>query len=465
MTSASQRDFTQGSIPRHLIVFALPMLASSVLQVMHNVIDTVWVGRFVGAQALGTVSVSFPLIFALLSLVIGITMASSVLVAQYRGAKDEKMVRVAVANSMMLLGLCGLLFSATGVIFRYPLLNMIKTPPEILHDAANYLGIVMAGIPVIFVYYAVESVLRGLGDSRTPLKFMMLSTVTNMILSPLLIIGVGPLPAWGVSGAAVATVIAQCLTAYLVIRYMVKQTDLVRLDRSYWQWDAGVVRLIFQIGIPAGLQLVLVSFSMVAVMAMINSHGAAVVAAFGAASRLDQLAFMPAISLGAAVGALVGQNLGALRIDRVGSVVRWSNLFAVLITGAVSAIAIFQPTLLMRLFTSDAGVLTEGTSYLRIVGASYVFNALSITLGGVMRGAGDTMPGLLFTVLSLWVLKVPLCWYLSQSMGINGIWIGTALSTVLSVLLHWGYYVSGRWQKRVVSRPASAQPDTAAVSD
>lgn len=433
------------------------MLASNLLQVSQTVIDTIWVGRFVGTHALGTVSTSFPLIFALLSLVIGITIASSTLVAQFRGAGNEPMVQRTVANSLMLLVLGGIGVSVAGVLFRYPLLRMISTPPEVLEGAAGYLGIFMGGIPVIFLYYAVEAIMRGLGNSRTPLRFMAVATVVNIILDPLLIAGIGPFPRMGVAGAALATVLSQCVTSSLIVWWLLKHTNLVQMERSYWRFDREIVQLLFRIGLPAGLQMVLISFSMVFVTAMINVYGPVVVAAFGAASKFDHLALLPAMSVAAAVGALVGQNLGARNYDRVKGVVLWSAGLCTAITGAVALVAVFTPSLLLRLFTVDPEVLAAGSRYLLIVGVSYVPTAVMMTLGGVMQGAGDTMPSLAITVITQWLLKVPICWYLSARLGPEGIWLGIALSGGAGLLLNWTYYLTGRW-RRTIAAHASPEP-------
>lgn len=433
------------------------MLVSNLLQISQNVIDTIWVGRFVGTHALGTVSTSFPLIFALLSLVIGITIATSTLVAQYRGAGNEHMVRRTVANSLMLLTLGGVIAAAAGVLFRYDLLRMISTPPEMLEGAADYLGIFMGGMPVVFLYYAIEAIMRGLGNSRTPLKFMAVATVTNIILDPLMIAGIGPFPRMGVAGAALATVLSQCVTSSLIVWWLLKHTDLVQRNRSFWRFDREVVQLLFRIGLPAGLQMVLVSFSMVFVTALINVYGPVVVAAFGAASKFDQIALLPAFSVAGAVGALVGQNLGARNYDRVKSVVLWSAGLCSAITGAVALVAIFMPALLLRLFTTDPAVLAEGSRYLLIVGVSYVPTAVMLTLGGVMQGAGDTMPSLAIQVITQWIVKVPVCWYLSARLGQQGIWLGVALSAGAGLTLNWAYYLSGRW-RRTISRAPAPEP-------
>lgn len=457
MSKALRIDFTTGSIPRHLVTFALPMLASNLLQVMQTVIDTIWVGRFVGTHALGTVSTSMPLIFALLSLVIGLTIATSTLVAQFRGAGNEPMVRRTVANSLMFLTIGGILVAVVGVLFRYPLLRMISTPAEMLDGAASYLGIYLAGVPVIFIYFAIEAILRGSGNSRTPLKFMAVATVINMILDPLLIAGIGPFPKMGVAGAALATVLAQCVTSSLIVWWILKHTDLVQIDRTFWRFDRTIVQLLVRIGVPAGLQMILVSFSMVAVTALINVYGPVLVAAFGAASKLDQLAILPALSISGAVGALVGQNLGARNYDRVRSIVLWSAGLCAGITAVVTLAALAAPIPLLRLFTEDPDVLAMGKGYLLIVGLGYVPTAVMLTLGGVMQGAGDTMPSLAVTLVTQWLLKVPICWYLSAKLGPQGIWLGILLSGGAGLLLNWGYYLTGRWRRSVATH-ASPRP-------
>lgn len=469
MQRSTQRDFTQGSIPRHLLLFSLPLFAGNLLQVLYNTVDSIWVGRFVGVEALGAVSVSFPLMFALLSMIFGITMATTTLVAQYRGAKNEDRVRQTVTNSMTLMSLGALVMSVLGVLFRYQLLDLIRTPVEMRQMAADYLGIFMAGLLPLFVYNALGAILRGLGDSKTPLTFMVWATLANIILDPLLIIGVGPFPQMGVAGAALATVLSQSVACLFMFRWVMKQTDLIPRERHYWRLDLGLIKLILKIGLPAGVQQTLVAFGMVAVVSVVNGFGKTVVAAFGAASRLDQLAFLPAMSIGLAVTSMVGQNLGARQFDRVSSIVRWAALIGITTGTLVGLLAIFNPTVLMVLFTTDQQVLTEGSAYLQVMGFVYVGYSLLFILGGVMRGAGDTIPVMIFTVVALWLFRVPLAFLLSQYMGSRGIWLGIGISAYLGLLLHLIYYLSGRWKRRVATHQdahsASPPPLPVAESD
>jgi len=460
--SAAQRrmrDFTTGSIWQHIVAFSWPMFVGNALQALYNAVDSFWVGRYVGAEALGAVSVSFPILFALVALIHGLTMATTTLVAQYRGAHQGELVRRTVANSMVLIVILGLISTVVGLRYSDSLLRLVQTPPEIFEPAKAYMVIIFLGIIPMFLYNVLSSVLRGLGDSKTPLRFLVYATIINIVLDPIFIIGAGPIPAMGVSGAAWATLIAQLVAAVMAFVYILRNTDLISRRIAEYRLVGHLVAKLVVVGIPAALQSVIVSFSMVVVSALVNSLGATVVAAYGAASRLDQFAFLPAMSISLAVGALVGQNLGAGKFERVNEIVRLSSILTASITGVIAAIAIAAPTVLIRLFTDDAGVLEEGARYLRIVGFNYVPLALMFTITGVMRGAGDTMPSMLISFFTLWAVRLPLAWGLSRGLGMGaaGVWWAIVASTTLGLLLNYWYYRTGNWKRRVVTRPGPSK--------
>ena len=468
------QDFTTGNILKHLLTFAWPMLVGNLLQSLYNMADAMWVGRFLGPNALGAVAVSFPIIFALVALLLGLGMATTTLVSQFRGAGDEAGVRKVISNSLRLMAGLSVVLSVAGFFLRGHILDLIGTPIEIRPQATQYLGIFLAGMTTMFLYNIGAAILRGLGDSRTPLKFLAVATVLNIVLDPLLIIGVGPFPRLGIGGAALATVFAQGVSSILVLRHLAVKSGLLKLEGKWWHFDPRLTKLTFTIGMPAGLQQFIVSIGMLTVTSIINRHGPTVVAAYGAAVRLDQFAHMPAFSVGLAVSAMVGQNLGAGKDRRVREIVRWASLAGGAITGVLAAVAMLMPTIILRLFTDEPAVLLEGTRYLRIVGWSYVPFALLFAINGVMRGAGDTIPVMVITVASLWLFRVPLANYLSgpAGLGSRGIWLANAISPVLSMVLSYAYYLTGRWRSKVaVGRPQSgapapgAQPATATAGE
>lgn len=463
-TRHKRQDFTEGSIPRHLITFAIPMFIGNALQALYNTVDSIWVGRFLGTSGLGAVSVSFPVIFATVALATGIGMATTTLVAQHSGAKDMPMVRRAIGNSFIIMAGLGVLSGAVGVAFRVPLLRLINTPSELIDMAQSYLGIVLAGTVATFIYNLISAALRGLGDSRTPLLFLIYATVMNIVLDPLMIFGVWPFPRMGVAGAALATIVSQAFSGILGVIHMAR-IGLIKWDRDEWRPDRRLLSQTFGIGLPAGIQQIIVSLGMLTLTSLVNSFGAVVTAAFGVGGRLDQFAFMPAMTVGLSVSALVGQNLGARKYDRVKEVVRASVRLTVAITAVVSLVAVGVPGILLGIFTSDPAVLAEGTAYLRTVGLAYIPYALMFTLSGILRGAGDTVPSMLISMITLWAVRIPLAVYLSRIFGSRGIWMGLAASPVMGAALNYAYYLSGRWRTRVLTRESPVGEAVAASPD
>lgn len=450
------RDFTTGNIWRHILAFSWPMFAGNLLQALYNTVDSFWVGRFIGPEALGAVSISFPIIFGLVALIMGLTMATTTMVSQFRGARDEEQVRRTVSNSLILITVLGLISSALGIAFRVQILELMRTPPEILEPASLYLGIFLFGLTQMFLYNVLSSILRGLGDSRTPLRYLSYAVVLNIILDPIFIIGWGPIPAMGIKGVALATVIAQTLSAILTMKYMMQHTDLVSPKLREWRLDWALSAKLFTIGIPAALQSAIVSFSMIVVASIVNTFGPTVVAAFGAANRLDQFAFLPALSVSLAVSALVGQNLGAGKTERVNEIVRLSVMLTLVITALMTLLALLKPTILIQVFTDEPGVLQEGATYLRIVGLQYIPLALMFIITGVLRGAGDTFASMIISFVTLWVVRLPLAWVLSNhfEMGVSGAWWSIMISTTLGMLLNYLYYLNGRWKEKVIVGPS-----------
>lgn len=451
-------DFTEGNIPLHLLRFAWPMFLGNILQALYNTVDSFWVGRMLGPEALGAVSVGFPIIFALIAVVMGIGMATTVMVSQYAGARREGDVKRVVHNSLSLLVLASLVVTAIGIAFHRPLLRLINTPPEIMELAASYLVWYLGGLVFMFMYNALGAILRGLGDSRTPLLFLVYATVLNIILDPLLIFGWGPFPRMGVAGAALATDVAQAISAILGLYHLYRVNRLISLRPSAYRIEAALTWQMVKIGLPAGIQQTLVSLGALAVTAVVNRFGKVVVAAVGAASRFDQFAMLPAMSVGLAVSAVVGQNLGAGKKERVHEAVRWALLLTAAITGAITLAAILVPGPMLSIFTTDRAVIAAGIAYLRIVGLSYVPFAVMFSLTGVLRGAGDTVPTMFITLLALWLVRVPLAYLLSgiPTLGPRGVWAAIALSPLVGMVLSYVVYASGRWEKKVIVRRETA---------
>ena len=459
MKNSRRQDFTKGNIPKHLLAFATPMLLGNIFQALYNTVDTIWVGRFLGPESLAAVSVGFPVIFVLVSLVMGIGMGSTVLVAQYAGARDFDKVRKVVLNSVSLLTVSGVIISIIGYFFSEGMLRLINTPEVIMAETTIYLKVFSTGISLMFIYNVISAILRGLGDSRSPLNFLIVATILNIILDPIFIFGLGPVPRMGVAGAALATVIAQGVSAVMAVRHVYKVNGLLSKNLADYKLERELTRLTLKIGLPAGLQQTVVSMGALVMTSIVNGFGELVVAGYGVGVRLDQFFFMPAQSIAMAVSAVVGQNLGAGLEKRAKESLRW----AIILSGSISltvAIAMqFLAWPISSIFSTDPRVLTHATQYLRMISLSYVLLATMFSITGFLRGAGDTIPPMLLTLIALWFIRIPLAKYLSLLWGSQGIWIGIAVSPVIGLTLSTLYFFKGNWRASVVTKPNLVEPE------
>ncbi len=459
------RDLTTGSIPRHMVAFSIPMLVGSFLQTAYSFINAIWVGQFLGTPALATVTVSFPVIFVLYAIGMGLTLATSILVSQNYGARRMDELRQVVDSSCVLIYSLSIVLTVLGELFAPNILRAMDTPPEVFPHSVDYLRIVLLSLPFGFGLFLIRSMLQGVGDSKTPLYFQGGSVLLAAILDPLMMFGWLGFPKLGLNGTAWASVISQvaafiALIAYLRAKKLPVAPAWPRLSHlGPMTWKT------LRIGLPSAVQQSLVSIGMLLVTGIVNGFGEVATAAYGAATRIDQIAFMPAMTFGMAVSTLAGQNLGAGHHHRVREVFSWGCLFSGGVTFLISAVAVAFPDALLRIFVTDAGVIDLGVSYLHIVGASYVIFALIFVSNGIINGAGNTLTTTLFSLISLWMVRVPGAYELSRHLGnVRGVWYAIALSFVVSLIVSMSYYFSGRWKHAHSKKPlVSPEPKPAEV--
>ena len=368
-------DLTIGSIPRHLLFFSIPMLLGNLIQISYSIINTIWVGHLVGEDAVGAVGISLPIIFVLIGLAMGISMAATILVSQFYGAKDYDMVEKVVNNSFSISLILGTVFIIVGIFSSDFLLRLMKTPPENFAMASSYLKISLSGFILFYLGILINSILRGIGDTVTPLMFMSIGIGMNAILDPFLIGGFGPFPSNGLNGAAYATIISQATALGISIAYLNRKNHIVAFNPKKLILDKHISFLFFKIGLPSVIQQSLVSIGNLFITTFVNSFGSSATNAFGAVGRLDMFAFMPAITMSMAVSALTGQNLGAGNLQRVKEIFKWGILMTSSITIFISLIVVFLSKLILIMFGlgNDAEVMKIGITYLHIVGSSYIF--------------------------------------------------------------------------------------------
>jgi putative MATE family efflux protein len=391
----------------------------------------------------------------------GLTMATTILVAQYYGAKEYTMVEKVVNNSFSLSLILGALLTIGGIVLGDSVLRLMNAPPENFAMASSYLKISFCSTILMFMMFAITSILRGIGDTVTPMVFMAVGIGLNIVLDPFFIGGFGPFPHHGLDGAAYATLISQFTALCISLVYLNRKDHLVAFRPGKLAIDRHITLLIFKIGLPSIVQQSLVSMAHIFVLSLVNSFGAAATNALGAVARVDMFAFMPAMSVSMSVSALTGQNLGARKPERVKDVFKWGVAMSSLMTISISLVAVILSGHILRMFGlgDDARVMEIGKAYLRIVGPTYVLVGIMFVAGGVINGSGHTMATMVFSVLAFWAVRVPCAWFLSKTgLGITGIWVSVGVSFAVGMMMSLGYYYSGRWRKAVIGKTAEVLP-------
>ena len=447
------KDLTTGSIAKNLVFFALPMLLGSLVHVAYSLVNMMWVGKWLGDAPMAALTVSFPVFFVLNAFGQGLSLASNVLVSQSYGAKDWDRLRMVVQNSMVLTAIAGLICFVGGEMATATLLRMMNTPPEVLPLAISYLHLFLWTTPLMFGMFYLASVVRGAGDSKTPLYFQAGSLVVTAVLDPLLMFGWLGLPKMGLNGTAMATILSQAAALVALTLYLRRVRHIAAPNWRSFSLNAEMSKLTLRIGLPSMVQQALVSMGIVVIVTLVNRFGVHSAAAYGAAMRIDLLAFMPAMAIGMAASTMSGQNIGAHKFERVKSTFRWGLLVSVGLTLPATLISIGIPGLFMNLFTHDADVISTGARYLRIVGFGYLMWAIMFLSNGIINGSGRTMATTMFTLIGFWIVRIPLAYCLSRYLGrVEGIWYGILISSFIGAGISVSYYLTGRWKRPVVAR-------------
>jgi len=440
------KDMTTGQEAKAIFFFALPMLLGSVFQQFYNMVDSFVVGKFVGKQALAAVGQSFPVIFVFVALVMGLGMASNILIAQFFGAKEKERVQCVIDTTITVTQVFSVAVTILGIAFAPLILSLMQTPDDVKKDAVLYLRIIFGGSLVSFGYNAVSAIQRGLGDSKTPLYALMISTLVNVVLDLAFVVFFG----WGVWGVGVATVIAQTVSLVWVLAYLRKKNPELCVSLFRFRFDREIFNRIFSIGLPSGVQQALVGAGLMTLTGVVNTFGTNPSAAYSAAGKLDSFAILPAMNIGMAISTFTAQNLGAGKKERVRRGLAYGALMAASITVTFAFLMFTFGNIFMRFFSNDKEVIRIGFEYLRIVSLGYILQTLMFCFSGVLRGAGATFFTMLMTLLAMWIIRIPLAFVLSRYSGTSGIWwsivIGFAVGLIGTIL----YYVFGKWERRIV---------------
>lgn len=443
------KDMTTGNEGRLILQFALPMLAGSLFQQFYNIVDSIIVGNFIGKEALAAVGASFPVIFVLISMIIGLGAGITVVISQYFGARDLTSVRKAIDTMYIAMFIASIVVTIVGLIFSKEIFILLNLPEEVMPMALDYLNIYLLGMVAFFIFNGTSAILRGMGDSKTPLYFLIISTLTNVGLDLLFVVVFD----MGVKGVALATVIAQSGAVITAIIYLNHYHKIIDIRLRGLVFDKKIFNQSIKIGLPTGFQHSFVALGSMAIMGVVNTFGTNVIAAFSVGARLDAIATIPAMIMAQALATFVGQNLGANKSHRVKTGLLSTILLTSIVTIATTAIIVSFGDLFMDAFTNDPKVIEIGSEYLTIVSLFYIVFAFMFTFNGVMRGAGDTFIPMIFTLISLWLVRIPFAVFLSDRFGETGIWWSYPMSWVMGLIMSWAYYLTGRWKKKVIVKP------------
>ena len=427
----AKRDLTQGSIPRGLLGFALPLILGNLLQQLYNLADTWVVGRFIGEGALAAVGSSYTLMTFLTSILLGLCMGSSVYFSIQYGRQDPDRLRNGIFQSFLLIGGLTLLLNLTVYLALDGILVLLQIPPDILGLTKEYLQWIFAGMVATFLYNFFANLLRSVGDSATPLVFLGISVVLNIGLDILFVVPLG----MGVRGAAMATVIAQFVAGLGLFLYTWFAFPALRVQKRHRYWDRAALKNLLNLSLFTCLQQSVMNFGILMVQGLVNSFGTAVMAAFAVAVKIDTIAYMPVQDFGNAFSTFVAQNYGAEKRDRIRTgthwAVFWVVLFCLVIGGLVCLLA---PRLMAAFVGGDAAeVIAIGTGYLRIEAAFYLGIGILFLLYGYFRAVNRPAVSVVLTICSLGT-RVLLAYTLSAlpALGVNGIWIAIPIGWFLA---------------------------------
>lgn len=447
-------DMTVGNPWEDIVIFTVPMLIGNIAQQLYNTADSVVVGQFVGDNALAAVGSAGPILNLLIVLFVGISMGSGIMVSQYLGAKNREALSKTIGTSIVLTALASLLVMVIATLAARPLLELLGTPETIIDWCTSYLRILFLGVSGMAYYNILSGILRGLGDSMSALLYLLVASGFNIVLDILFVARFH----MGVAGVALATAIAQAISALLCLRRLTKLKDLFELKWSYIRMSKQHLSGIIRLGVPSGVTQAIMSMAMLVVQSLTNSFGELFIAANVIVMRVDGFAMMPNFSFGTAMTTYAGQNVGAGKYERVSKGARQGAAMAMGTSAVIVTLILIFGKYLMGIFTSTPELVELSMNMMRILAVGYVAVAVTQTLSGVMRGAGDTMTPMWISMVSTIIIRVPLAYglvYMTKTPELPQgqracIFISLLMSWVLGAVITSIFYKRGKWKEKAV---------------
>lgn len=463
ITTDNKPNLLTGDLVKTIIKIGYPVALATFVQTLYSLADTFWLGKL-GRNALSAPVISFHILFFIISIAIGFSMAGTSLVAQYTGAKQKEEVNKTTGNLLVYLTIFSIIIAVLGVIFAEKLLTLLRTPAGAFASTRSYFRIMVIGMPFAFPIFVYQSVMNGYGDTKSPLKIEFISALINLLLDPVLIFGWFGFPALGVKGAALTSAITRGIASVIGIYLLFSGKKGIKLKPKHLKPDFKLFPLMLKIGIPASIGMSGASLGFMVLMGFVNLFGTPVVSAYGIASRVIHFFTMPAMGITSAVTAIVGQNLGADNLQRAKeAVTKGIYLMLVIIIPAILFMVIFGKSLTIFFIPKDELVHRLGQTMFYIISPSVLFYGLSTVLNGAFQGSGFTVPVMVTHLSRIWLFRIPFVYILSMiilkgpsDIGASvGIWWGMFFSNLFAFVMIFIWYLRGKWLKARIKNPGT----------
>jgi len=444
--SRDEFDLTEGSIGWPLFYLSLPIVVTNLLQTAYNLADTFWLGQY-STEALAAISFAFPMVFLLISFGMGISVAGSVLVAQHTGADEPGKASYAASQTVTFAVVASLLLGGVGYLLVDDFLALLGADPAILPLAASYMQVVSLGLVFMFGFFVFIALMRGYGDTITPMLVMLGTVVLNIALDPFLIFGWGPFPEMGIEGAAVATVFSRGLAMVVGLALMLGTTRGVSITVRDMRPDLGYLRRLVRIGLPASIEGTGRALSVNLLLFIVAGFPTAIVAAFGVGIRVFSVIFLPAIAVGRGVETLTGQNIGADNEDRAARTNDFAAVAMFVVLSVAAAVIWFTAAPIVALFTDDPAVIPVGATFLQIVAPTFGFTGVMRAYSGGFRGAGKTLTAAAIAIFTQGVVRLPLAWVGADLFGTDGFFAAFVVSNIVGGVVAFLWFRQGSWRE------------------
>jgi putative MATE family efflux protein len=438
------------------LMFLVPMMLANILQSLSGTLNNIYLGHMIGVKALAAASAFFPVMLFLISFVMGLGSGASVLIGQAWGAREPERVRAVAGTTLMVGVLGGLVVALFGGGFAHVLLLLLRTPPDILIEATRYARVCLFAMPGFFAFLLITSVMRGVGDTITPLLALIVSTIVGLLVTPALISGWMGLPQLGVTSAAVGFVASFAVTLVWLVFYLRHKGHTLAPNAElmkHMRIDGAILWSVMRIGIPTAMQMVIMSLAEVVLLAMVNGFGSEALAAYGVGNQVLGYAQFPAMSIAIAASILGAQAIGAGHPERLGSITRTGLLINLVVTGSLLVLGYLFARPLVGLFTQSPDATHIALDLLHIVlWSTLLFGAAAVT-SGVMRSSGTVIVPTLLSISAILLVEIPAAWLLSQRYGVNGVWMAYPITFLAMLILQASFYRL-YWRKQRIQKLA-----------